>query len=69
MAFAQFEMKLVIATVLSRFEMAIAQRSRYPNADKRSVRPVRRGVTLAPSVGNWLVATGQRQNVNIPVLL
>ncbi len=69
MAFAQFEMKLVIATVLSRFEMAIAQRSRYPNADKRPVRPVRRGVTLAPSVGNWLVATGQRQNVNIPVLL
>lgn len=65
----QFEMKLVIATVLSRFEMAIAQRSRYPNADKRPVRPVRRGVTLAPSVGNWLVATGQRQNVNIPVLL
>jgi len=69
MAFAQFEMKLVIATVLSRFEMAIAQSSRYANADKRPVRPVRRGVTLAPSVGNWLVATNQRQKANIPVLL
>jgi cytochrome P450 len=41
MAFAQFEMKLVISSVLSRFELALA--------DSRSVRPVRRGLTAAPS--------------------
>jgi len=41
MAFAQFEMKLVISSVLSRFELALA--------DRRSVRPVRRGLTAGPS--------------------
>jgi cytochrome P450 family 110 len=34
MAFAQFEMKLVISRILSNFELALA--------DKRSVRPMRR---------------------------
>jgi unspecific monooxygenase len=61
MAFASFEMKLVLATVLSRYEMAIAH--------NHTVRPVRRGVTLAPSSGKWLVATGKRNKVNIPVPL
>ena len=61
MAFALFEMKLVLATVLSRFELAIA--------DNHAVRPIRRGLTLAPSSGKWLVATSQRQKANIPVLL
>ena len=41
MAFAQFEMKLVISRILSSFELALA--------DKRSVRPMRRGLTAAPS--------------------
>jgi cytochrome P450 family 110 len=41
MAFAQFEMNLVISRVLSRFELALA--------DQRSVRPMRRGLTAGPS--------------------
>jgi len=61
MAFALFEMKLVLATVLSHWQLAIA--------DHHSVQPVRRGLTLAPSAGKWLVATSERQKVNIPVLL
>jgi len=41
MAFAQFEMKLVISRILSNFELALA--------DTRSVRPVRRGLTAGAS--------------------
>jgi cytochrome P450 family 110 len=41
MAFAQFEMKLVISRILSSFELALA--------DKRSVRAVRRGLTAGLS--------------------
>ncbi len=61
LAFALFEMKLVLATVLSRWQLTLA--------NNHPVRPVRRGVTLAPSGGKWLVATGQRQKANTPVLL
>jgi len=61
MAFASFEMKLVLATILSHYELAITNNAQ--------VKPVRRGVTLAPSNGKWLVATGQRQKANIPVSL
>ncbi|MBE9179545.1 cytochrome P450 [Oculatella sp. LEGE 06141] len=43
MAFAQFEMKLVLATIVSQVELALS----HP----RSVRPVRRGLTLAPAAG------------------
>jgi cytochrome P450 len=41
MAFAQFEMKLVISGILLGFELALA--------DSRSIRPVRRGLTAGPS--------------------
>jgi cytochrome P450 family 110 len=41
MAFAQFEMKVVISGILSGFELALA--------DSRLVRPVRRGLTSGPS--------------------
>lgn len=41
MAFAMFEMKLVLATVLSRYNLALVNNHR--------VRPTRRGVTIAPS--------------------
>jgi len=51
MAFAQFEMKVVLAKILSRFELALA--------DNHPVRPVRRGLTSTPS-GVRMVATGQR---------
>ncbi len=53
LAFAQFEMKLVLATVLSRYQLTLVQ--------NHPVRPIRRGITLAPSGGSWLVATHQRQ--------
>lgn len=47
--FALFEMKLVIATVLSRFSLELV--------DQRSLRPVRRGITTAPSGGVQMVVT------------
>ncbi|BAY22730.1 cytochrome P450 [Calothrix sp. NIES-2100] len=53
MAFALFEMKLVLATVLSQMDLKLVE--------NYSVKPIRRGVTLAPSSGKWLIATGQRQ--------
>jgi unspecific monooxygenase len=52
-AFALYEMKLVLATVLSRFELALA--------DNRPVKPVRRGVTMAPAGGVKMVVKGRRQ--------
>ncbi|WP_009632703.1 cytochrome P450 [Synechocystis sp. PCC 7509] len=48
MAFALYEMKLVLATVMSRYSLAIS--------GNQTVKPVRRGITLAPSGGKWLVA-------------
>lgn len=51
-ALALFEMKLVLATILSRYQLALA--------DKRPVRPQRRGVTLAPAGGVKMVMKGQR---------
>ena len=59
MAFAQYEMKLVLATILSRWELALA--------DNRPLAPVRRGVTLAPPTSLKMVVTGQRKAVKIPV--
>ena len=51
MAFASFEMKIVLATILSRVELA-----RAPGAE---VRLVRRGITFAPSGGMPVVATAR----------
>jgi cytochrome P450 family 110 len=51
MAFAQFEMKLVISGILSRFELALA--------DTHPVRAVRRGLTSGPSAFR-MVINGQR---------
>jgi cytochrome P450 len=59
MAFALFEMKLVLATVLSQIDLALI--------DGIPVQPTRRGVTLAPSGGKWLMATGQRETVKSAV--
>jgi cytochrome P450 len=47
MAFAQFEMKLVISSLLSKVQLALA--------DTRSVRPVRRGLTSGPSPVRMIV--------------
>ena len=49
MAFALYEMKLVLATVMYRYSLALS--------GSQAVKPVRRGITLAPSGGKWLVAT------------
>jgi cytochrome P450 len=48
MAFAQYEMKLVLATILSRFQVSLVNKS--------PVRPVRRGLTLAAPAGMRMVA-------------
>lgn len=54
LALAQFEMKLVLATILSRYQLALA--------DQRPVRPQRRGVTLAPAGGVKMMVKGHRQH-------
>ncbi len=51
MAFAQFEMKVVLATIFSRLELTLA--------DNRPVRPVRRGLTSA-STPVRIIVTGKR---------
>lgn len=57
MAFAMFEMKLVLANVLSKLDLALV--------NNMTVKPLRRGVTLAPSGGKWLVTTAKRERVKI----
>lgn len=57
MAFAQFEMKLVLATILSRLELVLA--------DQRPVKPVRRGPAIAPSASLRMIVTSQRQPQNV----
>lgn len=51
-ALALFEMKLVLATILSRYQLALA--------DRRPEVPRRRGVTLAPARGVKIQILGQR---------
>lgn len=51
-ALAVFEMKLVLATILSRYQMTLT--------DTKPEIPRRRGVTLAPAGGVKMVITGQR---------
>lgn len=52
MAFALFEMKLVLATVISQWEMKLA--------DDKSVQPVRKGALLGPSEGVRMAVIGKR---------
>ena len=58
MAFAQFEMKLVLSSILSSFELA--------PAGTRPVRPVRRGLTSGPSPFR-MVINARRPRRPIPV--
>ncbi|MDJ0572903.1 MAG: cytochrome P450 [Pleurocapsa sp. MO_192.B19] len=51
-AFAEFEMKIVLATVLSHWELALA--------DSKPVKPVRRGLLMGPSEGVRMVVKGKR---------
>jgi cytochrome P450 len=46
-------MKLVLATIMSRYELTLAQ----PEPE----RPQRRGVTLAPSTGVRMIMQGKHQ--------
>lgn len=52
LAFALFEMKVVLATVLSRWQLNLV--------DNRQIQPIRRGVTMAPAGGVRMVVTGER---------
>jgi len=53
-ALAQFEMKLVLATVVSRYQLALA--------DNKPEKPQRRGVTLAPARGVQMKMEGRRKS-------
>ncbi|MEB3180202.1 MAG: cytochrome P450 [Nostocaceae cyanobacterium] len=59
MAFAQYEMKLVLATVLSQLQVSMV--------NKRPVNPVRRGFTLAAPAGMRMVATPRQVIVKTTV--
>jgi unspecific monooxygenase len=56
-ALAQLEMKLVLATILSKYQLALAE--------DKPVKLQRRGFTLAPAGGVQMVMTGKRQNMPI----
>ncbi|MGK7918240.1 MAG: cytochrome P450 [Prochloraceae cyanobacterium] len=53
-ALAQFEMKLVVATILSNYELTLA--------NSAPEKPKRRGITLAPATGVKMVMKGRRIN-------
>ena len=55
MAFSMFEMKLVLARILSHFDLALAQ--------KDPVRPVRRGITIVPSGGVPVIVKSKRPTI------
>lgn len=58
MAFALFEMKLVLATILSRWQMELA--------DSKPVQPARKGLLLGPAGGVQMVVRERRsQNQRI----
>lgn len=60
MAFVQFEMKLILAAILSRWQLELA--------DNRLVKPVLRGPNLAPPSDMRMVVTGrQRQKTPVQV--
>ncbi|MEA5550228.1 cytochrome P450 [Anabaena cylindrica UHCC 0172] len=49
LAFAQYEMKIVLATILSKFQLSLL--------NQQPVNPVRRGLTIAAPVGMKMIAT------------
>ncbi|MGB3638946.1 MAG: cytochrome P450 [Rivularia sp. (in: cyanobacteria)] len=59
LAFAMYEMKLVLAQILSQYEVS--------RIDKRPVKPVRRGLTLATPAGMKMVAKPVKKVANTPV--
>ncbi|PAX53497.1 cytochrome P450 [Brunnivagina elsteri] len=43
LAFAMYEMKIVLATVLSKYQLSLVDK----RLDNRSIKPVRRGLTIS----------------------
>lgn len=60
-ALALFEMKLVLATILSEYQLVLV--------DKKPERPRRRGVTLAPASGVKMQILGKRERQDSDRLL
>lgn len=58
-AFSMYEMKLVLATILSRFSLTLA--------DARPAHPVRRGITIVPSISGMKMVVNE--TARIPVQL
>ncbi len=61
LAFAMYEMKLVLAQILSQYKVS--------RIDKRPLKPVRRGLTLAAPGGMKMVATPVNKIANTPVAM
>jgi len=59
LAFAQYEMKIALATILSEFQLSLV--------NQRPVYPVRRGLTLAAPAGMQMIPTVQVTRASIPV--
>ncbi|WP_341525443.1 cytochrome P450 [Nostoc sp. UHCC 0302] len=57
-ALAMFEMKLVLATILSNYQLVLS--------DNQPIKPQRRGFFLAPSAGFKMVMTGKRVHSEHP---
>lgn len=53
MAFAMFEMKLALATIVSRLQLTLV--------DRGPVKPIRRGLTIAPPDSLQMIVTARRQ--------
>ena len=57
-ALAIFEMKIALATILSRYDLALV--------DTKPEKPIRRGLTLAPSRGVRMTLKGRRELIESP---
>lgn len=55
--FSLFEMKIVLAKIMKKFDLALVNHS--------VVKPMRRGFTVAPSDGKWLVVKGKRESTKV----
>lgn len=60
MAFSMFELKLVLGTILSRFELSLL--------DQRLVQPVRRGITIVPSGGVPMLVKSKRRTPQLQTI-
>jgi cytochrome P450 len=60
-AFSMFELKLIVATILSRFELKLAKH--HP------VRRVRRGITIVPGGGVPMIITHRKNNISGKIVI